>query len=47
MAYARLTKAARETHADYLRITVRAEIRLADAVDQGQASGQIRTPGGD
>jgi hypothetical protein len=44
--YARITKAANETHADCLRIIVRAEMRMADAVDEGQTNGQIERPGG-
>ena len=45
--FAKVTKAAKETHADCLRIIVRAEMRMADAVDEGQASGQIAGPGDD
>ena len=43
--YAKLTKAANETQADCLRIIVRAEMRLADAIDEGQASGEIQSQG--
>lgn len=39
--YARVTKAANETHADCLRIITRAEMRMADEVDRGQASGDV------
>lgn len=38
---AKLTKAANETHADCLRIICRAEMRVADEVDAGQARGEI------
>ena len=41
--YARVTKAANETHADCLRIITRAEIRMADEIDRGQSSGDIAT----
>lgn len=39
--YARVTKAANETHADCLRMITRAEMRMADEIDKGQASGQL------
>ncbi len=45
--YARVTKAANDTHADCLRIITRAEIRMADEIDRGQASGEVARPGGD
>src|SRR5258706_6333733 len=45
--YARLTKAANETHADCLRMIVRAEVRMADEIDAGQARGEIQKVGGD
>ena len=34
---AKVTKAANETHADCLRIIARAEMRMADEIDRGQA----------
>ena len=43
--YAKVTKAANETQADCLRIIVRAEMRMADEIDKGQAAGQISTGG--
>lgn len=46
MHYARVTGAANETHADCLRMIVRAEMRMADEVDRGQAAGEIATKGG-
>lgn len=39
--YARVTKAANDTHADCLRIITRAEMRMADEIDRGQASGEV------
>lgn len=39
--YAKVTKAANDTHADCLRIITRAEIRMADEVDRGQAAGEV------
>jgi hypothetical protein len=39
--YAKITKAANETQADCLRTIVRAEMRLADEIDRGQANGQV------
>lgn len=44
--YARVTKAANETHADCLRIITRAEIRMANEIDRGQEAGEIERPGG-
>lgn len=41
--YAKVTKAANETHADCIRIITRAEMRMADEIDRGQASGEVRT----
>lgn len=41
--YAKVTKAANETHADCLRIITRAEMRMADEIDRGQANGEVRT----
>jgi hypothetical protein len=43
--YARVTKAANDTHADCLRIITRAEMRMADEIDRGQADGQVATQG--
>ncbi|AWM07726.2 DNA N-6-adenine-methyltransferase [Bradyrhizobium symbiodeficiens] len=40
---AKVTNAARETHADCLRIITRAEIRMADEIDAGQERGEIAT----
>ena len=45
--YAKVTKAANDTHADCLRIIVSAEMRMADMLDMGQASGEVARPGGD
>lgn len=45
--YAKVTQAANETHADCLRMIVRAEMRMADEVDKGQARGDVQTVGGD
>lgn len=39
--YAKVTKAANETHADCLRMIVRAEMRMATEIDKGQASGEV------
>jgi len=36
-----VTKAANETHADCVRIITRAEMRMADEIDRGQAAGEI------
>ena len=43
--YAKLTKAANETQADCLRMIVRAEMRMADEVDRGQANGEVASAG--
>lgn len=43
--YAKVTKAANDTHADCLRIITRAEIRMADEIDAGQASGDVASQG--
>lgn len=43
--YARVTQAANETHADCLRIITRAEMRMADEIDKGQASGEVARHG--
>jgi len=43
--YARITKAANETHADCLRMIVRAEMRMADEIDAGQERGEIARVG--
>jgi N6-adenosine-specific RNA methylase IME4 len=43
--YAKITKAANETHADCIRITARAEIRMANEIDAGQANKQIKVAG--
>ena len=45
MHYARITSAANETHADCLRMIVRAEMRMADEIDAGQKRGEIATSG--
>jgi phage N-6-adenine-methyltransferase len=45
--YAKVTKAANDTHADCLRIIVRAEIRMADEIDAGQECGAVASAGGD
>ncbi|GEP60556.1 hypothetical protein RSO01_77220 [Reyranella soli] len=39
--YAKLTKAAYETHGDCLRIITRAEMRMADEIDKAQAAGTV------
>jgi phage N-6-adenine-methyltransferase len=39
--YAKITKAANETQADCLRMIVRAEMRMADEIDRGQAAGEV------
>jgi hypothetical protein len=41
--FAKLTKATNETHADCLRIITRAEMRMADEIDKGQAA--VMPPG--
>jgi len=43
--YAKVTQAANETHADCLRIITRAEMRMADEIDRGQASGEVHHHG--
>lgn len=43
--YAKVTQAANETHADCLRIITRAEMRMANEIDRGQASGELRRVG--
>ncbi len=43
--HAKLTKAANETHADCLRIMVRAESRMAQEVDRAQAAGEVAGAG--
>lgn len=43
--YAKVMKAANETHADCLRIITRAEIRMADEVDRGQRRGEVARAG--
>jgi hypothetical protein len=43
--FAKLTKATNETHADCLRIITRAEMRMADEIDKGQAAGTISKRG--
>lgn len=39
--FAKVTQAANETHADCLRMIVRAEMRMADEVDRGQQRGDV------
>lgn len=39
--YAKRTKAANETHANCLRMIVRAEMRMADDIDRGQNRGAV------
>lgn len=43
--YARVTKAANETHADCIRIITRAEMRMANEIDEGKASGELASQG--
>ena len=43
--FAKLTKAANETHADCLRLITRAEMRMADEIDNGQTAGTISRRG--
>lgn len=43
--FAKVTQAANETHADCLRMIVRAEVRMADEVDRGQQAGEIAKKG--
>jgi phage N-6-adenine-methyltransferase len=45
--YAKLTSAANETHADCLRMIVRAEMRMADEIDRGQQRGDVAAKGQD
>jgi phage N-6-adenine-methyltransferase len=45
LAYARVTEAANETHADCLRMIVRAEMRMADEIDRGQQRGEVAVAG--
>ena len=45
--YAKITKAAHDTHADCLRIITHAEMRMADEIDAGQAAGEVTSRGGD
>src|SRR5690606_33695157 len=42
----RVTSAANETHADCLRIIVRAEMRMADEIDSAQERGEVARPDG-
>jgi phage N-6-adenine-methyltransferase len=44
--YAKVTQAANETHADCLRIITRAEMRMANEIDRGQAAGELQRAGG-
>lgn len=43
--YAKVTKAANETHADCIRIITRAEMRMANEIDAAQDRDEIRGPG--
>lgn len=43
--YAKVTKAANDTHADCLRIITRAEMRMANEIDKGQEAGGVAKPG--
>lgn len=43
--YAKVTKAANETHADCLRIITRAEMRMANEVDEAQERNELRGRG--
>lgn len=43
--YAKVTKAANESHADCLRIITRAEIRMAGEIDRAQEAGEVAKPG--
>lgn len=45
--YAKVTKAANDTQADCLRMIVRAEMRMADEIDRGQAEGSLAPSRGD
>jgi phage N-6-adenine-methyltransferase len=42
--FAKVTDAARETHADCLRIIMRAQMRMAAEIDRGQRTGQVLRP---
>jgi hypothetical protein len=44
-AFAKVIKAAIETQADCLRMIVRAEMRMADEIDRGQANGEVASAG--
>jgi hypothetical protein len=44
LAMAKVVEAARETHADCLRIITRAESRMADEIDAGQKAGKLAPP---
>ncbi len=43
--YARVTKAANDTHADCLRIITRAEMRMANEIDRAQSNNEIAVAG--
>ena len=43
--YAKITKAANETHADCIRIITRAEMRMANEIDAEKAAGNLRGVG--
>jgi hypothetical protein len=43
--YAKVTRAANEAHADCIRVITRAEIRMAEELDRGQADGEIARDG--
>jgi hypothetical protein len=45
LALARVTKAANDTHANCLRVIIRAETRMADEIDAGQQRGEVATAG--
>lgn len=45
LSYARIHKVAIETQGDCLKMIIRAEIRLADVIDEGQANGQVAISG--
>ena len=42
--FAKVTRAANDTQANCLRMIVRAEIRMADEIDRGQALGEVALP---
>lgn len=42
--YAKVVKAAHETQGDCLRMIVRAEVRMANEIDRGQANGELAPP---